>query len=389
MTRTICVVTTSRADYGLLYWLMREIADDPGLRLQVVATGMHLSPEFGLTVREIERDGFTPDDTIEMLLSADTPSAVAKAVGLGVISFADSLRRLKPDILVGLGDRFELFAAVTAAMIARIPVAHLHGGESTEGAIDESIRHSITKMSHLHFTAAEPYRKRVIQLGEHPERVFTVGAFGLDNIARLPLLGREEIERALGFSFLPRNALVTFHPVTLEKETSEAQCGELMAALEDTGGLGIIWTRPNADTEGRIINRLIDEFVARHPQRSAAFTSLGTRHYLSVLKHVDCVIGNSSSGLIEAPSLRTATINIGDRQRGRLRAASVVDCRPEREDIRAAIEKIRAPAFRELVSAADNPYGTAGAAVRTWEVLRTYPLQGILKKSFHVVEAIP
>jgi len=381
--RNICVITGSRAEYGLLYWLLRGIRADRRLVLRLVVTGTHLSSEFGTTWRFIARDGFAIDEKVEMLLSSDSEVGISKSVGLGLISFAEAFDRLKPDIVVGLGDRFELFAAVAAAAFLRIPVAHIHGGEATEGAVDESLRHAITKMSHLHFAAAEAYRRRIIQLGEDPRRVFNVGAVGLDNIAKLPLLSRRETEKGLGLSLAPRSFLVTFHPVTLEANTAGRQFGELLAALDRVPDATLVFTKPNADAGGRVVGRLIDDYVARHAGRAAAFDSLGQRLYLSTLRHVGAMIGNSSSGLIEMPAFRKGTINIGDRQRGRLRAASVIDCPPARAAIRAALAKLESPGFRKTLAAVRNPYGTAGASRKILRVLKSYPLDGILKKSFH------
>lgn len=386
MKRKVCVVTGSRAEYGLLYWLMKEIQAEPLLELQVIATGMHLSPEFGLTYRQIEEDGFRVDARVEMLLSSDTPVGIAKSIGMGVIGCADALERLQPDIVVLLGDRFEIFAAAQAALTARIPVAHLHGGETTEGAIDEAFRHAITKMSHLHFTATEEYRARVVQLGENPERVFNVGAAGIDNINRLKLLGRSDLERALGFKLGKKNLLVTFHPVTLEDASAEKQFHELMAALDTLTDTHVIFTKPNADTDGRIIGLLIDEYVAKHPDTAAAYTSLGQLRYLSVMRIADGVVGNSSSGLVEAPSLKAAVVNIGDRQLGRVRASNVVDCAPAREAILKAIEKILSPGFRSSLRHLVNPYGQGNVAEKIVAILKQFPLGGILKKSFYNYE---
>lgn len=386
MKRRVCVVTGSRAEYGLLYWLMKEIQAEPLLELQVIATGMHLSPEFGLTYRKIEEDGFQVDARVEMLLSSDTPVGIAKSIGMGVISCADALARLQPDIVVLLGDRFEIFAAAQAALTARIPVAHLHGGETTEGAIDEAFRHAITKMSHLHFTATEEYRARVVQLGENPERVFNVGAAGIDNINRLKLLGRSDLERALGFKLGKKNLLVTFHPVTLEDASAEKQFYELMAALDTLTDTHVIFTKPNADTDGRIIGLLIDEYVAKHHDTAAAYTSLGQLRYLSVMRIADGVVGNSSSGLVEAPSLKAAVVNIGDRQLGRVRASNVVDCAPAQESILKAIEKILSPEFRASLQYVVNPHGEGNVAEKIVAILKQFPLGGILKKSFYNYE---
>lgn len=384
MSRRVCVVTGTRAEYGLLRWVMQGIRETRGMDLQLIATGMHLSPEFGLTYREIETDGFAIDRKVEMLLSADTATAVAKSMGLGLIGFADALHQLNPDLLLVLGDRFEIFSAVAAAMIARIPVAHLHGGEATEGAFDEAIRHSITKMSHLHFVAADEYRKRVVQLGEHPDRVFLVGGLGIDNILKLRLLERAELEEALGFKLGRKNLLVTFHPVTLEGVTSAKQMEEVLASLGALSDTNLIFTMPNADTDGRVLFGLIEKFVAGRPN-ARAYASLGQLRYLSCIKHVDAVVGNSSSGLLEAPTFRKGTINIGDRQRGRVKAESVIDCAPDRQSITQALEQLYSPEFMAKLQAVQNPYGDGGASERVVAVLRDYPLDGILKKSFHVL----
>lgn len=382
MTRKICVVTGTRAEYGLLRWVMDGIQQAPNLTLQIVATGMHLSPEFGLTYRNIEQDGFVIDQKVEMLLSSDTPTGLAKSMGLGLIGFGDALQALKPDLMVVLGDRFEIFAAVTAALVARIPVAHLHGGETTEGAFDDAIRHSITKMSHLHFVAAKAYRDRVIQLGEHPERVFCVGGLGIDNIKRLKLLDRSELETALGFKLGKKNLLLTFHPVTLEQTTAREQMLELLAALDTLPETHLIFTMPNADTDGRILFQLIEGFVASHAN-AQVYTSLGQLRYLSCLAQVDGVVGNSSSGLIEAPSFKKGTVNVGDRQRGRLKASSVIDCVPERQAIASAIKQLYKPEFQSILNAVENPYGTGGASERVVKTISHFPLDNVLKKTFY------
>jgi GDP/UDP-N,N'-diacetylbacillosamine 2-epimerase (hydrolysing) len=382
MKRRICVITGSRAEYGLLYWLMKEIQASPGMELQLAVTGMHLSPEFGLTYRTIEEDGFRIDAKVEMLLSSDTPVGIAKSIGLGTIGFADAFERLKPDIVVVLGDRFEIFSATQAALVARIPVAHLHGGETTEGAIDEAFRHAITKMSHLHFTATEEYRARVIQLGEDPGRVFNVGAAGMDNLRRLKLLSRTELEETLGFRLGEKNLLVTFHPVTLENDTAGHQVGELLAALDELADTHLIFTLPNADTGGRIIRAMIQDYVAGRQARTACFDSLGQLRYLSVMQCVHAVVGNSSSGLIEAPSFRIGTINIGDRQKGRVKAASVIDCEPQREAIGQALRKLFSREFQESLRLVTNPYDQGLVATKVVQVLAGYPLDGILKKTF-------
>lgn len=382
MTRKICVVTGTRAEFGLLRWLMQEIQNEPQMELQVIATGMHLSPEFGLTYREIEQAGFVINAKVEMLLSADTATAVTKSMGLGLISYADVYERLAPDLIVVLGDRFEIFAATAAALIAGISVAHLHGGETTEGAFDEAIRHSITKMSHLHFVAAEDYRHRVIQLGEQPERVFLVGGLGIDAIKRIKLLDREKLEESLGFKFGRRNLLITFHPVTLEGQNSSGhQMAELLAALEGLEDTHLIFTMPNADTGGRELAMMVSDFVASH-QNACVHTSLGQQRYLSCMKYVDAVVGNSSSGLAEAPSMGIATINIGDRQKGRLSASSVINCEPTQQSISGALSTIFDSSFRSTLRSTKNPYGSGGASEKIVEVIKKHDLKNLLKKSF-------
>lgn len=380
--KKICVVTGTRAEYGLLYWLMKEIDADPALELQIIATGMHLSPEFGLTYKEIEKD-FTITKKIEMLLSSDTSVGISKSMGLAQISFAEAYDDLNPDIVVVLGDRYEIFSAVSAAMIARLPIAHLHGGETTEGAFDESIRHSITKMSHLHFTAAEEYRKRVIQLGEHPDRVYNVGGMGIENIKRLQLLDKKAFEESIDFKLAKKNILVTFHPVTLEESTAQSQFQELLNALDSLIDTHTIFTKANSDTDGRIINQMIDEYVAKNKDKSVAFTSLGQMRYLSALQFMDAVLGNSSSGLLEAPSFKIGTINIGDRQLGRLKAQSIIDCKPEQKSIGQAIEKLYSDEFRANLKNVQNPYGTGNASIKIIDIIKKTDVSNIMKKSFY------
>lgn len=387
MKRRVCVVTGSRAEYGLLYWLMHEIQASSSMELQVVVTGMHLSPEFGLTYRTIEEDGFHIDAKVEMLLSSDTTVGIAKSIGLGTIGFADAFERVKPDIVVLLGDRFEIFSAAQTALVARIPVAHLHGGETTEGAIDEAFRHAITKMAHLHFTATEEYRARVVQLGEGPERVFNVGAAGIDNIKRLKLLGRAELETALGFRFGSRNLLVTFHPVTLDHASARQQFGELLAALDGLSDVRLIFTKPNADTDGRVIGAMIDDYVSSNLSRAAAYTSLGQLRYLSAMRFVDGVVGNSSSGILEAPSFSIGTVNIGDRQTGRVKAKSVIDCEATRESIGDSLRCLYSADFRATLPLTVSPYGEGQVAEKIAQVLATHPLEGILKKRFFATPA--
>ena len=381
--RKICIVTGTRAEYGLLRWVMQGIKDDNELTLQIIATGMHLSPEFGLTYKAIEQDGFEIDRKVEMLTSSDTSVGMAKSMGLGMIGFADALHELQPDLIVVLGDRFEIFAAVSAALVARIPVAHLHGGEATEGLIDEAIRHSITKMSQLHFVAAEPYRQRVIQLGEQPDHVFLVGGLGIDNIKRLHLLDRPALEASLDFKLGVKNLLITFHPVTLETATAACQMQELLAALAELKDTQLIFTLPNADTDGRTLIEMVRNFVAEH-RNARAYDSLGQLLYLSCIAQVDGVVGNSSSGLAEVPSFKKGTINIGDRQRGRLQADSVINCEPTRESIASGLTQLYTSNFQEhLHNKVTNPYGEGGASETIVAVIKTIPLDGILKKRFH------
>lgn len=382
MTRKICVITGTRAEYGLLRWVMQGIKDDSELTLQVIVTGMHLSPEFGLTYQEIDQDGFEIDRKIEMLTSSDTSVGIAKSMGIGMIGFADALNELKPDLIVVLGDRFEIFAAVTAALVACIPIAHIHGGESTEGAFDEAFRHSITKMSHLHFVAAEEYKQRVIQLGEQPDKVFLVGGLGIDNIQHLKLLDREELEASLGIKLSQKNLLITFHPVTLEMSSAEEQMNELLAALIELKDTKLIFTYPNADTEGRVLMKMINQFVAQN-SNAHTFSSLGQIRYLSCISQVDGVIGNSSSGLLEVPSFKKGTINIGDRQRGRLRAISVIDCEPSRKSIKKAIEKLYSKDFHKSLSNVYNPYGEGGASEKIIQAIKMFEIDDVIKKAFY------
>ncbi len=382
MKRKICIVTGTRAEYGLLRWVMEGIREASTLELQVIATGMHLSPEFGLTYRDIEKDGFSIDRKVEMLLSSDTPVGLAKSMGLGLIGFGEAWQQLRPDLVLVLGDRFEIFSAVAAALIARIPVAHLHGGETTEGAFDEALRHSISKMSHLHFVAAEVYRQRVLQLGEHPDRVFLVGGLGIDNIKKLSLLDRPALEASLGFKLGRKNLLITFHPVTLENKTSQQQMAELLMALEKLEDTHLIFTMPNADTDSRVLFDMVKQFVNKH-SHACAHTSLGQLRYLSTVQHVDAVVGNSSSGIIEAPSFAKGTINVGDRQRGRLKAESVIDCEPNEQSILAALQKLYSPSFQSLLKKVQNPYGEGGASEKVVQILKNHSLNSILKKTFY------
>jgi len=377
--RKICVVTGTRAEYGLLYWLMKEIESDKELQLQLIVTGMHLSPEFGLTYQEIEKD-FKIDKKIEMLLSSDTSVGISKSMGLAQISFSESYEDLQPDLLIVLGDRYEIFSAVSAAMIARIPVAHLHGGEATEGSIDEPIRHSITKMSQLHFTATKEYKNRVIQLGEHPDRVFNVGGLGIDNINKLNLLSKVDFEKAIKFNLGKKNIIVTFHPVTLENSTAEIQFKELLGSLDGLQDTKIIFTKANSDTDGRVINSMIDNYVYSH-DNTIAFISMGQLNYLSALQFVDAVVGNSSSGLLEAPNFKIGTIDIGDR--GRIKADSVISCPPDKKSINSALKKLYSKKFKNIVKNVKNPYGKGGASKSIVNIIKNCNFNNILKKTFY------
>jgi len=380
--KKICVISGTRAEYGLLRGVIEGIVKSSEMNLQLIATGMHLSPEFGLTVNEIIADGYFIDRKIEMLLSSDTQVGITKSVGLAMIGFADALLDLQPDLMLVLGDRYEAFAAASAAMIANVPIAHLHGGEATEGVIDEAIRHCITKMSHLHFVAAEEYQRRVIQLGEQPDCVFNVGGLGVDNIMRLKLLSKTELESELDFKLAPRNLLVTFHPVTLEKNTSVLQMEELLCSLSELRDTGLIFTMPNADAEGRNLFNLIENFC-RHNPLARSYTSLGQLRYLSCIKYIDGVVGNSSSGLTEVPSFKKGTVNIGDRQRGRLRAKSVIDCEPRKHLISNAIEEIFSSKFDAKLATVENPYGNGGASAAIIEILEELDVERLIKKHFY------
>jgi GDP/UDP-N,N'-diacetylbacillosamine 2-epimerase (hydrolysing) len=380
----VCIVTGTRAEYGLLFWTIKKLKSDIYFDVKLCVTGMHLSPEFGLTYKQIEEDGIVIDKKVEMLLSSDSVNGIAKSIGLGVIGFTDAFNDLKPDLVLLLGDRFEIFAAATAAMIAKIPIAHCHGGEATEGLIDEPIRHSITKMSQLHFTSTEEYRKRVIQLGEQPNRVFNVGALGIENINKLKLLNKSEFEISIGIKLLKQTFLITFHPVTLEKSTAEDQFINLLSAIKNFSDTTFIFTMPNADNDGRVIINLIQKFVTNNKNTSIAFTSLGQLRYLSALRHVDLVIGNSSSGLIEAPSFKKPTINIGDRQRGRVYGLSVINCKPTKKEIIESINHGLSESFRKKLKKSINPYGNKNSSIEIVKILKKIVVnENLIKKRFY------
>jgi len=383
MKKTVCLVTGSRAEYGLLRPLIEELLSEAAFTLQLLVTGSHLSPEFGLTYQEIEADGYQIDEKVEVVMSSDSPIGICKSMGLGLISFSEAYARLQPDLIIVLGDRYEIFSAVSAAHISRIPVAHLHGGEVTEGAFDDALRHSITKMSHLHFTSTEIYRKRVIQLGENPDRVFNVGAIGLDNLTRLKLLSQDEFETAVGLRLNRHNLLCTFHPVTLEQGTSVSQVQGLLNVLAQQEDTNIIFTKSNADTDGRIINQLLDEFIQKDVNRYKSFVSLGQLRYLSAMQYVDGVIGNSSSGIIEAPGFGIGTVNIGNRQAGRIKSESVIDCEPTETAIASALKTLYSPGFKKLRENATNPYGDGQTAPRIVNILRECDIGQTTQKKFY------
>lgn len=387
MNRKICVVTGTRAEYGLLCGLMKKIKDDPDLDLQVIVTGAHLSPEFGLTYREIEKDGFEIDEKIEMLLSSDTAAGITKSMGVELISFADALNRLNPDIVAVLGDRYEILVAAIAAMIARIPIAHISGGDITEGLIDDAIRHSVTKMSFLHFPSTEVYRRRIIQLGESPDRVFNAGALGLDNVKNLKLLSREEFEKATDFHLQKINFLITYHPVTLSSESVEMSFQNLLDALDFYPEAGLIFTQPNADSSGRIIYEMLKDYVSRNKNRAKLFQTLGQVRYLSAIQYADAVIGNSSSGIMEVPAFFKPTVNIGVRQKGRIMAESVICCDDDKQSVKSAIDLALSKKFLAKIQTQVNPYWNGGAVEKIFDVLKNFELtENCLMKSFYDVE---
>jgi len=382
----VTVFTGTRAEYGLLYWLMKDLYADDEIELQLLVSGSHLSPEFGETIHVIEQDGFKVNEKIEMLLSSDTPVGVVKSMGLGLIGYADALDRLKPDMLIILGDRFEAFAAAQAAMMLRIPVVHLHGGEITEGAYDDAIRHAITKLSYLHFTSTELYKNRVIQLGESPERVHNVGAIGLDHLKRSKLMAVDELADSLDFPLSAPYFLVTYHPVTLASEDAVLSFQALLAALDQFPGHQVIITYPNADDGGRRIIPLIESYASANPGSVLAIKSLGQVRYLSAVKQAECVIGNSSSGVIEVPSFGVPTVNIGERQKGRLAASSVINCEANKEAIYSSIAQAKGfntPGFKSKV---ENPYGEGDTSQKIIKVIKETKFTSV--KSFYDLEEI-
>ena len=385
--KKICILTATRAEFGLLKPIIEKLKNINEFDVRIVVTGMHLSPEFGLTYQEIEANGMEIDRKIEILLSADTPSSVSKSMGLAIISFADYFSELQPDLLLVLGDRYESLAVAIVAMNARIPIAHLYGGDISEGAVDDVVRHAITKMSYLHFTATEDHRRRVIQMGESPDRVFFVGAMSVENSRNVKRLTREELQKEIGFYWkqdTEKMAVVTFHPVTLEDSTAKQQVQNLLDALDAFKFLKIIFTKANADTGGRIINQMIDEYAEKHPEKCKVFTSLGQVRYLSAIAVADVVIGNSSSGLSEVPTFHVPTVNIGDRQRGRMCGKTVISCGTEEQNIREAVSMALSDQFRELISDAENPYGKEGTSDAIVDIIAEYLKKNAfeLKKSF-------
>ena len=382
--RKICVVTGSRSEYGLLRYVMHGIADSKFLQLRIIATGMHLSPEYGKTIGSIVNDGFKVDHPIEVLLSSDSAVGITKSMGLALLGFSDALNQLEPDLVLILGDRYEALAAAVSAMFARIPVAHLHGGESTEGAFDDAIRHSITKLSNLHFVATEEYRNRVIQLGENPNTVYNVGGLGVDVIRRTRLLSKTDVESRIGFNFRKRNLLVTFHPETAQKGGAESHIDQLILALDSLEDTGIIFTMPNSDPESHIIEEKVKHFCSKNPN-ATSYKSLGQLLYLSCICYVDGLVGNSSSGLLEGPTLKKGTINIGERQFGRICASSVINCVPEKFEIESAIKKLYSDSFQESLHAVKNPYGDGGASEKIVSILEACePIAS--KKRFYDLE---
>lgn len=382
--RKICFFTGTRAEFGIMSRLMHMVNNNPDCELQIIATNMHLSPEFGLTYREIESEGFHINKKVEMLLSSDTANGTVKSMGLATIGFADALEDLKPDLAVILGDRYEMLAAAQSCLIYRIPVAHLYGGEITEGAYDDAIRHAITKLSHLHFTSTEAYRYRIIRMGEQPDHVFWVGALGANNIANESTLTLEELEESLDFHLGNKYLVVTFHPVTIENHTAQEQCISLLKALEEVNNkYQLLFTLPNSDTDGRVIISLINEFVEKDREHRFAITSLGKKRYYSALNYCSAVVGNSSSGLGEAPSFHVPTLNIGERQAGRARAESIIDVQATYEDIRRGLNMALSEDYKIIADKVINPYEKEKTVENIYSVLTSYPLTGLIKKHFY------
>jgi UDP-N-acetyl-D-glucosamine 2-epimerase, UDP-hydrolysing len=386
MKKTICVVTGSRADFGIFLPLLGKIKKAGDFNLQLIATGSHLSAKFGSTYREIGWEGYKITRKIDIELVSDSEIGICRSIGLGVAGFAEALNELKPDLVILLGDRFEILACAIASHVSRIPIAHIHGGERTEGAIDDAFRHAITKMSLLHFPSAEEYRHRIIQLGESPDRVFNVGALGIDNIKRCRLLDKAVLEKKIGFKFAARNILVTFHPVTLESGSAKAQFKELLDAIDSFRNIGVVFTKPNADTGNKVIRDLMDAYVKKNKPRVICFDNMGTLRYLSALRAVTAVVGNSSSGIIEAPSFGIPTVSIGDRQNGRLMAKSIINCKPRAKEIRNAIKKALSPEYIKFCKTVTNPHGNGDAAEKIYKVIKA-KINSLpdIKKTFYTI----
>ena len=380
--KKICIFTGGRAEYGILRPLLEEIKISKNLDLSLIVSGMHMSREFGLTYKVIEKDGFRCDEKIEIILSSDTPVAVSKSVGLGLISFSEALNRIKPDLLLLLGDRFETFSVASAAMISRIPIAHIQGGEMTYGAIDDHFRHAITKMSQIHFVATNNYKKRVIQLGEHPQNVFNVGALNVDSMKKIRVLKRSEVEKRIKVSLQKRTILVTFHPITLEKENTENYFKNIIQALDYFKDCNVIFTKTNADTEGRIINSLIDEYKVNNSNVSS-FVSMGQELYVSTLKYVDLVLGNSSSGIIETPTFKVPTVNVGDREKGRIMAKNIINCDYSKDKIKKAILKGLSKNFKTKIKNMKSPYDNGETAKKICKIIQKYKIPDNTKKEFY------
>ena len=383
MRKKVCVISGSRADYGLLKTLLRLLKKDKDIRLQLAVTGSHLSPRFGSTYKEIKKDGFAIDAKIDISLTSDSPRGIARSTGIAMAKFSAIYATLRPDIIVVLGDRFEIFGAAAAACISRIPIAHISGGEITEGSIDDVFRHCITKMSCLHFTALDVYRRRVIQLGESPDTVFNVGEIGLDDIRSTRFLSKKDLEAKLKFRFNKHNLLVTFHPATAGAGVPQQEFANLLRVLEERKNTAVIFTKANADAGGGVINTMIDTYVRTHKKDATVFASLGRTVYLSAMRCVDAVVGNSSSGLVEAPSLRTGTINIGDRQAGRVRAKSVIDCEPTLDSIRKSFKILYSKAYQDMLRRVKNPYEGNRSSEKALKVIKSCEPAMTRSKRFH------
>ena len=386
MKRKICVVSTSRADYGLLFWLLKEIEKSRFLELSLLLSGSHLEERLGLTYKEVQRD-FKHFYKVPLGLENDDETALCLAFSAGVAGFSKVLEQIKPDIMVLLGDRYEMLSAGIAGMLRAVPLAHIHGGESTQGAIDEGIRHALTKMSHIHFCATSLYKRRIIQLGENPARVYNVGGLGVENIKRLELLGKKDFENSLGFKLGKKNILVTFHPQTIEKKSASKQFSQILNALDSLKDTHLIFTGANADNGGKIINEMAQSYCFKNPEKAIFAISLGQLRYLSAIKHADIVLGNSSSGISEAPSLKKATINIGNRQKGRIKAPSIIDAKCDKSAILKAIKKAYSKDFQAKLKSVKNPYDSGFASKKIIKVLENIKLNGILKKKFYDLDA--